>query len=48
MELIEFIQTFADKDGKKANPIAHSLPPDFPQYVLTTVTLKARGKTKPK
>lgn len=46
MELIEFIQTFADKDGKKADPVAHSLPPDFPQDVRSTVTFKAIGDSK--
>ncbi len=43
MELIEFIQNFADKDGKRADPAAHGLPPDFPQDVRSTVTFKAMG-----
>jgi uncharacterized protein YndB with AHSA1/START domain len=46
MELIEFIQTFADKDGKKADPVAHGLPPDFPQDVHTAVTFKAGGNNE--
>lgn len=46
MELIEFIQNFADKDGKKADPVAHGLPQDFPQDVRSTVTFKARGNNK--
>ena len=46
MELIEFIQNFADKDGKKADPAAHGLPTDFPQDVRTTVTFKAKGDNK--
>jgi len=46
MRLIEFIQNFADKEGKKADPVAHGLPPDFPQDVRTTVTFKALGDNK--
>lgn len=46
MELIEFIQNFADKDGKKADPVSHGLPPDFPQDVRTAVTFKAKGDNK--
>lgn len=47
MKLIEFIQNFANKDGKKADPVAHGLPPDFPQDVRSTVTFKALdGKTE--
>lgn len=46
MKLIEFIQNFADKDGKKADPVAHGLPPDFPRDVRSTVTFKAVGESK--
>ncbi len=46
MDLIEFIQNFADKDGKKADSVAHGLPIDFPQDVCTTVTFKAKGDNK--
>lgn len=46
MELIEFIQGFADKDGKKADPVAHGLPLDFPQDVRSTVTFKALSGNK--
>ncbi|HWQ19741.1 MAG TPA: SRPBCC domain-containing protein, partial [Methanotrichaceae archaeon] len=48
MKLIEFIQNFADKDGRKADPVAHGLPPDFPQDVRSTVTFKvvSEGKTE--
>ncbi len=46
IELIEFIQNFADKDGKKADPVVYGLPPDFPKDVRTTVTFKARGDNK--
>jgi uncharacterized protein YndB with AHSA1/START domain len=40
MKLIEFVQNFSDKDGKKADPAAHGLPLDFPQDVRSTVTFK--------
>jgi hypothetical protein len=46
LELIEFIQNFADKDGKKADPVTHGLPPDFPQDVLSSVTFKTKGDNK--
>ncbi len=45
-KLIEFIQNFADKDGKKADPVAHGLPPDFPQDVRSIVTFKAVSDNK--
>ncbi len=46
MQLIEFIQNFADKNGRKADSVAHGLPPDFPQDVRSTVTFKALGDSK--
>jgi len=46
MKLIEFIQNFADKDGKRADPVAYGLPPDFPQDVRSTVTFEALSENK--
>ena len=46
MQLIEFIHTFSDENGKKADPVTHGLPPDFPQDVLSTVTFKVKSDNK--
>ena len=43
MQRIEFIQTLADKDGQKVDPVKLGLRPDFPQNVRTVVTFKAVG-----
>ena len=40
MQQIEFIQSFADKDGNKADPALHGLHPDAPQEVRNLVTFK--------
>lgn len=48
MQQIEFIQSFADKDGNKADAALHGLPPDAPQEVHNLVTFKtlAGGMTE--
>ena len=46
LQLIEFIQNFSDKDGKKANPAEHGLPADFPQDVRSTVVFKSLDKNR--
>lgn len=46
MELIEFIQNFADKDGGKVDPVAYGLPLDFPRDVRSTVTFKVVSGNK--
>jgi uncharacterized protein YndB with AHSA1/START domain len=43
MERIEFIQSLADKDGQRVDPVKLGLRPDFPQDVRTVVTFKAIG-----
>ncbi len=43
MQLIEFIQNLADKDGKRVDPVKAGMPPDFPQDVRSVVTFKAKG-----
>jgi len=40
MELIEFTQGLADKDGNKIDPIQVGMPPDFPEEIRTVVTFK--------
>ena len=45
-ERFEFIQNFVDKDGRKADPVSHGLPHDFPQDVRTVVTFKALSDNK--
>jgi uncharacterized protein YndB with AHSA1/START domain len=47
MQQIEFIQHFADKDGKTVDPAAMGLPPGIPQEVRHVVTFDAKdGKTE--
>lgn len=43
MRLIEFIQNFADKDGKRVSPDEVGLPSDLPQDVRNIITLNAMG-----
>jgi uncharacterized protein YndB with AHSA1/START domain len=43
MKLIEFVSNFADKDGKRIDPVSIGLPPGIPQDVRHVVTFKARG-----
>lgn len=46
MELIEFIQNFADKDGKKVSPAEVGLPSEIPQDVRNVVIFKVVGDNK--
>jgi uncharacterized protein YndB with AHSA1/START domain len=43
LQQIEFIQNFADKDGKRIHPADVGLPPDIPEDVRNVVTFKAVG-----
>ncbi len=40
-QLIEFIQSLADKDGNKTDPVKVGMPADFPVDIKTVVTFKA-------
>ena len=44
MELLEFTQGLADKDGNRIDPAQAGMPPDFPKELHTVVTFKARGQ----
>jgi len=48
MKSIEFILDWADKDGKKIDPVEMGLPPDMPREVRHVITFKpvAGGKTE--
>lgn len=46
LHLLEFIQNFADEEGRKLDPAAMGLPPDAPQDVRHVVTFKATGHNK--
>ena len=48
LKKIEFIQSLADKDGNKTNPIKVGMPADFPIDIQTIVTFKElyEGKTE--
>jgi uncharacterized protein YndB with AHSA1/START domain len=46
MQLIEFILNFADKDGRKVEPVEVGLPPDVPREVRHLVTFKPIGEDK--
>ena len=43
MQLLEFTQSLADKDGNKIDPAQAGMPPDFPKEMLATVGFKAKG-----
>ncbi|MGH3089917.1 MAG: SRPBCC family protein [Gammaproteobacteria bacterium] len=43
MERIEFVQRFANQDGKSVEPAEVGLPPDIPREVPHVVTFEARG-----
>jgi uncharacterized protein YndB with AHSA1/START domain len=43
MELLEFTQSLADKDGNKIDPVRVGMPPDFPKEIRTVVVFKAKG-----
>ncbi len=44
MQLLEFTQSLADKDGNRVDPAQVGMPPDFPAEVRTTVTFKPKGQ----
>jgi uncharacterized protein YndB with AHSA1/START domain len=46
MEMIEFVNNFADKDGKRITPADAGLPAEIPQDVRHVITFKAIGDTK--
>jgi uncharacterized protein YndB with AHSA1/START domain len=46
MQRIEYILSFADKDGNQVDPIELGLPADMPQDVRNLVTFKAAGDNK--
>jgi uncharacterized protein YndB with AHSA1/START domain len=43
MELLEFTQGLADKDGNPIDPAQLGMPPDFPKELRTVVVFKAKG-----
>jgi uncharacterized protein YndB with AHSA1/START domain len=43
LERIEYIQRFADEDGREGDPVDMGLPPDIPREVPHVVTFEARG-----
>jgi uncharacterized protein YndB with AHSA1/START domain len=43
MELLEFTQSLADKDGNPIDPAQLGMPPDFPKELRTVVVFKAKG-----
>ena len=46
LELIEFIQNLADKDGNQIDPAEIGMPPEFPRDIRTVVTFKDLGNDK--
>jgi uncharacterized protein YndB with AHSA1/START domain len=46
MRRIEFVQNFADEDGKKADPVEMGMPPGIPLDVRHVVTFEAKGGDK--
>ena len=46
MQLIEFIQNLADKDGNKMNPVKLGMPADFPEDIRTVVTFIKLGNNR--
>jgi uncharacterized protein YndB with AHSA1/START domain len=43
LELLEFTQSLADKDGNPIDPAQLGMPPDFPKELRTVVVFKAKG-----
>jgi uncharacterized protein YndB with AHSA1/START domain len=43
MQVIEFIQNLADKDGNIVEPVKIGMPPDFPKDMRTEVIFNASG-----
>ena len=46
MELIEFVQKFADENGNEVTPAELGLPPEIPQEVRHVIKFKAVGDNK--
>lgn len=46
LQRIEFIQSLADEDGNKIDPVKVGMPPDFPQDIRTVVTFNAMAIDK--
>jgi hypothetical protein len=46
MQSIEFIQNFADQDGKSIAPASVGLPPDIPYAVPHVLTFRAVGDNR--
>ncbi|MDB5048464.1 MAG: hypothetical protein JWO30_1535 [Fibrobacteres bacterium] len=44
MQRIEYIQNLADKDGKRIDPAAVGMPPEFPQDTRTVIVFKSLGE----
>jgi len=44
MQLLEFTQSLADKDGNRLDPVQAGMPPDFPKEMRTVVSFKAKGE----
>ena len=44
MELLEFTQGLADKDGNPLDPAQVGMPPDFPKEIRTAVRFKPKGE----
>jgi uncharacterized protein YndB with AHSA1/START domain len=43
LQLLEFTQSLADKDGNKIDPAQMGMPVDFPLEIRTSVVFKAKG-----
>ena len=43
LERIEFVQYLADASGRRIDPVAVGMPPDFPADITTIVTFKDAG-----
>lgn len=46
MQFIEFIQSFADENGRKTDPSMLGLPPGLPRDVRSTITFHALGDNR--
>jgi uncharacterized protein YndB with AHSA1/START domain len=46
LQTIEFIQSLADKDGNKTDPVKVGMPADFPSDIKTVVTFRAITDSK--
>jgi uncharacterized protein YndB with AHSA1/START domain len=46
LKSIEFVLDWADKEGKKIDPVSLGLPPDMPREVRHLITFKKIGRDK--